>query len=190
MPEKKTNTNSLSIEKSNVQFPDLELVNELVFKPCNFNLKNIKPESESQEYTALTFQLTNYKILFRKAKITPTKTGQFVTFWKRNEKGITVPFESTDDFDYFIIDTKTASNFGIFIFPKSVLHENKVISDEKIEGKRGIRVYPSWDETTNKQAQKTQVWQSKYFLDLSDIKKIDLNRAKNILSMETDFSKR
>ena len=190
MPEKKTNTNSLSIEKSNAQFPDLELVNELVFKPCNFNLKNVEPESESQEYTAHTFQLANYKILFRKAKITPTKTGQFVTLWKRNEEGITTPFEINDDFDYFIIVTKTATNFGVFIFPEIILQEHQILSDQSKVGKRGIRVYPSWDETTNKQAQKTQIWQTKYFLDLSDIKKIDMVRAKNLLSMESDFSKR
>lgn len=174
MSEKKTNTNSLSPEKSNAQFPDLALVNELVFKSCHFRLKNIQPESESQEYAAHTFQLNEYKILFRKAKITPTKTGQFVTLWKRNEEGITIPFESTDDFDFCLIATKTPTNFGIFIFPKSVLHENKVISDEKIEGKRGIRVYLIWDETTSKQAQKTQVWQTRYFLDLSNKKKIDM----------------
>ncbi|QOW09180.1 MepB family protein [Kaistella flava (ex Peng et al. 2021)] len=165
-------------------FPDLESIDELVFKPCSFSLKNIQPESESQEYAAQIFQLNEYKVLFRKAKITPTKTGQFVTLWKRNEKGITEPFDITDKLNLYLIATKTPTNFGIFIFPKKVLHENKVLSDHKRDGKRGIRVYPSWDETTSKQAQKTQVWQTEYFLDLSDTEQIDLNRAKNLLRME------
>lgn len=169
---------------------DLELINDLVFKPCDFNLKNIQSGSESQEYAAHTFQLDEYKILFRKAKITSKKTGQFVSIWKRNDQGITSPFQLFDDFDFFIIATKTPTNFGIFIFPKSVLLENKVISDEKIEGKRGMRVYPSWDETTNKQAEKTQTWQTKHFLNLSDVMKIDMVQAKNLLSTESDFLKR
>lgn len=171
-------------------FSEFELLNELVFKPCKLILRNIEPEPESQEYFAHTFQLNNYKILFRKAKITPTKTGQFVTIWKRNEQGITCPFHLNDDFELFIIATETPTNFGIFVFPKSILHENKIISDEKKEGKRGIRVYPIWDETTSKQAQKTQEWQTKYFLDLTNHDKIDLNRAENLLSMESDVSKR
>lgn len=165
-------------------FPDLQLIDELVFKPCNFSLKHIKPESESQQYAAHTFQLNKYQILFRKAKITPTKTGQFVTLWKRNEKKITEPFNLTDEFDFYLIAAKTPTNFGIFIFPKKVLHEYKILSDQTTDGKRGIRVYPTWDETISKQAQKTQVWQTEYLLDLSDTKEIDLNRAKNLLKIE------
>lgn len=165
-------------------FPDLELIDELVFKPCNFSLKNIKPESESQQYAAHTFQLNKYQILFRKTKITPTKTGQFVTLWKRNEKGITEPFDLKDEFNCYLIAAKTPTNFGIFIFPKKVLHENKILSDQTTDGKRGIRVYPTWVETTSKQAKKTQDWQTKYFFDLSNPKQIDLNRAKNLLKIE------
>lgn len=165
-------------------FPELKSIDNLVFKPCNFSLKNIESETESQEYAAHTFQLKEYKVLFRKAKITPTKTGQFVTLWKRNEKGITEPFHLTDEFDFYLIATRTPGKFGVFIFPKNVLHEHRILSDETRDGKRGIRVYPIWDETTNKQAQKTQIWQTEYFLDLSDPKQIDLNRAKNLLSME------
>lgn len=163
---------------------ELELINELVFKPCHFHLKNIKLESESQEYAAHTFQLNEYKIVFRKAKITPTKTGQFVTLWKRNEKGITEPFDITDEFDFYLIATRTPSKFGVFIFPRKILHDNKVLSDATRDGKRGIRVYPIWDKTTSKQAQKNQVWQTQYFIDLSNPPQIDLNRAKKLLMIE------
>ncbi len=167
-----------------VPFTELTLIDELVFKPCHLDLKNVETESESQEYAAQTFQLNQYKVLFRKAKITPTKTGQFVTLWKRNEKGITEPFTIADEFDFYIISTKTPTNFGLFIFPKKVLHAHQILSDQTINGKRGIRVYPIWDETINKQAQKTQCWQTQYFLDLSDPTQIDLKRANNLLRME------
>lgn len=161
---------------------ELEAINELVFKPCNLSLNNIEPESESQEYAAHRFNLNEKKIIFRIAKITPVKTGQFVSIWKRNEQEITAPFDITDDLDFLMIVTKTPTQFGFFIFPKKVLHENRILSDEIRDGKRGIRVYPIWDEATNKQAQKTITWQTEYFVDLTDKNQIDLNRAKDLLS--------
>lgn len=167
-----------------ILFSDIDLLNRLVFKPCNFLLKNVESASESQEYAAHTFQLNESKIIFRKSKITPTKTGQFVAIWKRNTAGITAPFDVTDDFNFYIIATRTTTNFGVFIFPKKILHDHQILSDSTKDGKCGIRVYSSWDETTSKQAQKTQVWQIKYFLNLSDVNQIDLNRANNLLLIE------
>lgn len=162
---------------------EIKLIDELVFKPCHLLLKNIEPEPESQEYAAHTFHLNEYKVVFRKAKITPTKTGQFVSIWKRNEQGITTPFDIKDDLDFLMIVANTPTQMGVFIFPKNALHEYRILSDEIKDGKRGIRVYPIWDETASKQAQKTQAWQLQYFLDLSDSKKIDLNHAKKLLTI-------
>ena len=156
----------------------IALINDLLFKPCELELKNIVAASESQEYAAHFFQVEEKKIQFRVAKITPTKTGQFVTVWKRNEQGITAPFDVSDDFDFFIIATQKENDFGIFIFPKTVLHQNSILSDEKKDGKRGIRVYPPWDLTANKQAQKTQLWQSNYFIELLENKQIDVEKVK------------
>lgn len=163
--------------------PNLQSINELVFKPCNLNLKNIETEPESQEYAAHRFLLKEKQIIFRVAKITPTKTGQFVSIWKRNEQGITMPFDIKDNLDFLMIVTKTSTHFGVFIFPKNALHEHRILSDETRDGKRGIRVYPSWNEPTNKQAQKTQLWQTKYFIDLSDENQIDMNRAKDLTAI-------
>lgn len=100
-----------------------------------------------------------------------------MTLWKRNKDGITQPFDSSDDFDFYLILTQKETNIGLFIFPKAILIEYKVLSDKTNDGKRGIRVYPAWDLTTNKQAQKTQNWQTKYFLELSQNEKIDTNKA-------------
>ena len=134
-------------------------------------------ELESAEYGACTFTLNDLHILFRTAKITPTKTGQFVTVWKRINKGPIQPFESSDPIDFFIISVRKDDDFGLFIFPKSVLVDKKIVSDKK-EGKRAIRVYPPWDITTSKQAQKTQKWQLDYFLEIPQNQINDLNRIK------------
>ncbi len=58
------------------------------------------------------------KIITRNSKITPKKVGQFVTFWKRNEKGITQPYRENDRIDFYVITARTENNFGQFVFPK------------------------------------------------------------------------
>ena len=161
---------------------EIDLINVSLFQKCDIELSNVEPESESQEYFAHNFQLNAHKVKFRVAKITPTKTGQFVTIWKRNQDGITVPFDVSDDYDFYIIATRKENNFGVFIFPKIILHQKEILSDETKDGKRGIRVYPPWDKTTNKQAQKTQNWQTKYFLNLSEDCLFDLHKAHELLN--------
>jgi hypothetical protein len=72
---------------------EIQLLEKLIFKPQGIKLSNVEKEPESLEYLAHTFQLNGQIVKFRKAKITPTKTGQFVTIWKRNAEGITAPFQ-------------------------------------------------------------------------------------------------
>ncbi|REG98310.1 MepB family protein [Flavobacterium aquicola] len=145
----------------------------------NFEIREVTVESESTEYGACRFVLNNLNILFRTAKITPTKTGQFVTLWKRINQGPIRPFDSVDPIDLFVISVRKDNDFGLFIFPKQILVTKEIVSDKK-EGKRAIRVYPPWDITTSKQAQKTQKWQLDYFLEFQDSQKIDVNRVKSL----------
>ncbi len=168
---------------------EIALLDKLLFKTCGLSLSNLEPEAESKDYFAHNFKLDGQNVKYRTAKITPTKTGQFVTIWRRNEKGITEPFSVSDDISFFIIATRKGINFGVFIFSKTVLMERKIVSNNIVPGKRGIRVYPSWDTTTNKQAQKTQAWQSAYFLNLSQDSGIDLEIAKVLLSLDGKVEK-
>jgi hypothetical protein len=156
---------------------DLNLIQEILFDNSNFKITQPIPEAESSEYGACRFILNNSSILFRTAKITYTKTGQFVTLWKRINQGPIQPFDSTDPIDLFVISVKKDNYFGMFIFPKSVLIAKEIVSDKK-EGKRAIRVYPPWDETTSKQAQKTQKWQLDYFLEIPQNSTVGLDQTK------------
>jgi hypothetical protein len=155
---------------------------ELLFDKCRFDVLNIKIENESSEYCALQFEINSRKILFRQAKITPTKIGQFVTIWKRNvEKNVIEPFDVSDEIDLFVINVKFENRFGQFVFPKSILIEKGIVTDKKV-GKRAIRVYPIWDLTDSKQAQKTQKWQLDYFLEIPVAGNLDINRVKLLYS--------
>ncbi|MBG6111479.1 hypothetical protein H4V97_000996 [Flavobacterium sp. CG_23.5] len=164
---------------------DLLAIKELIYDANDYRYTFPIKEAESSEYGACTFELNGLSIKFRTAKITPTKIGQFVTLWKRIEKGPIQPFDITDSIDRFVISTRKDNRFGQFIFPKSVLCEQGVISTNNKEGKRAIRVYPPWDKTTNKQAQKTQKWQLDFFLEIPSDKPIDMERAKILYGLKS-----
>jgi hypothetical protein len=161
---------------------DLKIAKELVYDKCCFDLTAPKLHTESTEYGACSFRLNGKTIQHRVSKITPTKAGQFVTIWKRNKDGLTEPFEVSDDIDFIIITARSGNNFGQFIFPKSALADNAIITRHGKEGKRGIRVYPPWDTATNKQAEKTQNWQTKYFLTIKTDNITELDWTKKLFT--------
>jgi len=144
--------------------PDLQLANNLIYKKLNLVLNNFILESESEDYSAATFTLNYHRILFRISKITPTKTGQFVTLWKRINNGPIQPFDLSDPIDFIIIGVRSQEKIGQFIFPKEILIKKTIFSKNNIGGKRAIRVYAPWDAANSKQALATKKWQSQYFV--------------------------
>lgn len=163
---------------------NLKNVDETIFQPLGLKLSNVEEDMESKEYSGCSLTVHDLNIKFRTSKITPTKTGQFVTIWKRDEKGETAPFDSRDPFDFYLISVSKDNDKGIFIFPKDILIEKGIVSHEKKTGKRGIRVYPGWDLTESKQAKATQKWQTEYFIDLSQNKESYLQKAKALLDLK------
>ncbi len=147
-------------------FTDLRLAQELVYVPIGLTLSNLVHEVESQDYGACSFDLGQKHINFRIAKITPTKVGQFVTFWKRIGDGPIMPYDVNDLFDFLIVSVRNGYHFGQFIFPKNVLLEKGLLSKDGCGGKRAMRVYPAWDAVDNAQAKKTQSWQLLYFVEI------------------------
>lgn len=156
------------MKENNLLNLEILQVKEFVYDKCNFEFSNLVIDSESEEYQACSFKLNSFQIIHRLSKITPTKIGQFVTIWKRNDKGITAPFDVSDNFDFIVITSKSDEKLGQFVFPKAVLLEKGIISNNNNSGKRGIRVYPPWDIPTSKQAEKTQSWQTKYFYSINN----------------------
>jgi len=161
---------------------DLKIAKELVYDVCNFTLSNPKLNSESEDYAACSFELNNKIVQYRASKITPTKAGQFVTIWKRNKNGITEPFDVSDEIDFIIISSRSDDNFGQFIFPKNVLADKGILTQNGVSGKRGIRVYPPWDIPKSKQAEKTQNWQINYFVTIKTNAIDNLDLAKKLLN--------
>ena len=153
-----------------------------IYQLAGLNIHDFEIESESQEYGACRFRLGDLKVVFRTAKTTPKKVGQFVVLWKRATSGVIAPYHLQDDIDFFVIEVQISSRMGQFVFPKHILYEKGVLAGKDSEGKRAIRVYPPWDVTTSRQAENTQRWQCEYFFELT------ANREENTLSVRKRFA--
>lgn len=153
----------MEIEKENRELAE---VIKQIYEKCALQISNLKIEEESKEYSACQFKLNRLDIIFRSAKITPKKNGQFVTFWKRNEEGPIEPFLETDPIDFYVVNVRNENNFGQFVFPRFILIKKGIISTARREGKRAFRVYAPWDDVKSKQAEQTQKWQLDYFFEV------------------------
>lgn len=160
--------------------PDFISAQKNIYEPSGFFIRNLKKESESQEYGAMEFEMNNRRIQFRSAKITPTKIGQFVTLWKRSKSGPIRPYDVEDSIDLFVVSVRSAEHFGQFVFPTGVLCEKDIVSIEEKGGKRAMRVYPPWDITDNRQAQQTQAWQLLYFFEIDLSQSLDIAKIQQL----------
>ena len=162
---------------------DLQFVKDHVYDKCGFDMINFVRNDEGVDYDACSFVLNRRSVQYRASRVTLKKLGQFVAIWKRNDEGITVPFSLNDGIDFIIVTSKMDDNFGQFIFPKAVLAEKGVMTRTGKEGKRGMRLYPPWDSPENKQAQKSQAWQNKFFVSMKGVKAADLKLLRRLLEM-------
>ncbi len=154
------------------------ILREQVFEVCKLKVSQLQKEDESAEYHAHTFKLNNKSVYYRHAKITPTKVGQFVTFWKRPPTKVIQPYDSSDDVDLLIVTVAAKNHFGQFVFSKAALIKQGVIAVNGKGGKRALRVYPPWDKTESKQACKTQTWQLEFFAEIPENKSINVQKTK------------
>ncbi|MGK5548739.1 MepB family protein [Streptomyces sp. URMC 127] len=157
---------------------DLLAAKTAVYDPSGFVCSRPVAEPESAEYAAHRFALDGQPVVFRVAKTTPTKAGQFVTVWQRSAEGPIRPFDAEDGIDLFVISSRDSGHFGQFVFPREVLCDRGIVSRNGKGGKRGFRVYPPWVTAPNRQANSTQAWQVNYFLPLPEDGSVDLARAR------------
>ena len=144
------------------------------------NILQIDMDKSAQKYYGLDIRLHNIKIKSRISKITPTKTGQFVTFWKRSIAGTITPYDDKDPFDLLVVNLAQQNKIGQFVFPKSALVEKNIISSGNNIGKNAFRVYSPWEQNLNKQAKDTQLWQSNYFIEISDTASLDIKKLHSL----------
>jgi hypothetical protein len=92
-----------------------------------------------------------------------------------------MPFDSTNDIDYIIIQSTFNEQTGQFILPKSVLIKQDYMSRNGVSKKRAMRVYPPWEKPKSAQALKTQAWQIPYWTDIAPV--VDSKHLHNLINL-------
>jgi hypothetical protein len=62
-------------------------------------------------------------IKHRQAKITPAKISQFFTFCWRIGKGLMMPYQSDDLFNFLVVKVRDKNHLGLFVFSNKMLSE-------------------------------------------------------------------
>lgn len=162
----------------------LRYVNEMIYAPNDLTVKSVQEEKQNSKYGAGTFELSSRTVRFRVANITPTKIGQFVAIWEKDKNNKNQPYSYEEAPDLLVITTfKNDNEFGQFIFPKEVLFKQEILRSHSTKGKMAIRVYPSWDSPTSKQAMQTQKWQVPYFVDMGGQGKLSIEKIMKLYSL-------
>jgi hypothetical protein len=169
-------------------YPNRDLPKELVTAICNgyepAGMKITKRptrEAESSEYEACRLGLNGYHIVFRVAKTTPTKIGQFVTVWKRLHIGVPIiPLDHEDKIDFLVVSVFDVTHQGQFVFNQKILIEKGILSSHGQGGKLAFRIYPPWTKPVANAAIKTQKWQVPYFFSLTPI---DLPQMRKLFNL-------
>ncbi|MGI2298139.1 MepB family protein [Paenibacillus sp. GXUN7292] len=163
----------------------LTYVKEIFYEPNHLIIKSVQEEAQNSDYGAGVFQLNSKSVRFRVAKVTPNKLGQFVAFWEKDLNNKNQAFSYDNATDILVINTFSNDNqtFGQFVFPKEVLVKQNILKTATAKGKMALRVYPSWDTPTSKQAIETQKWQLPYFVVLNKNNSI---HAQELLRLYSD----
>jgi len=164
-------------------YTKLNYVNKMIYEPNDLTVKLVQEEKQNSKYGAGRFQLFSRTVRFRVANITPTKIGQFVAFWEKDVNNKNQPYLYEEAPDLLVITTfKNENEFGQFIFPKGVLLKEDILRSASTKGKMAMRVYPSWDSPSSKQAMITQKWQLPYFVDMCNPNKLSLEKILELYS--------
>lgn len=164
---------------------DLIVAIQDVYKPAGMQLTDrALREAESAEYGATRFGLNGHTIVFRVAKTTPTKIGQFVTIWKRpTSDSIIAPLDIDDGVAFVVVSVFDATHRGQFIFDRKILVSKGIMAINGKGGKRAIRVYPPWVKPVAKEAIRTQQWQLDYFLPLEQNASADSAQVRRLFDV-------
>ena len=126
-----------------------------VWEPAGLACADIVAQPESAAYCGLIVTLVGRRAVFRSAKATPIKAGQFATVWQRSDEGPILPFDTDDGVELFVVQAGFGAGLGHFVFPTSALVRHGVVSVDWNGGKRAMRVYPPDVECGNAQYRRT-----------------------------------
>jgi hypothetical protein len=78
-------------------------VNKMIYEPNGLIVKSVQEEQQNSKYGAGSFRLASKTVRFRVANITPTKVGQFVACWEKDENNKNQPYSYEEAPDLLVI---------------------------------------------------------------------------------------
>lgn len=122
-------------------------------------------EDQNRAYEGAIIEIIKDKQLIRSrlAQKTPKKEGYFVVFWEKDELNVNQPFKANNSPDYLAIVVDDGNQKGLFLIPKQIAVQQKILSTDRQTGKMAMRFYPPWCTNLNNTAKKTKRWQMNYF---------------------------
>lgn len=129
-------------------------------------------DTQNKEYEGMVLRIvdSNQLVRSRLAKKTPKKSGYFTVFWEKDTQHSNHPFHEKNFPDFLAVVVVDALQQGIFLIPRKVAAEKKIVTSARGQGKMALRFYPPWCTNLNKTARATQKWQTNYFIDLTNRK--------------------
>ncbi len=195
--------------KNNSYSDELESLLIKEFIPAGYSItKKIELDAvpESSKYEALVFGLDEKNVVYRKGKVTPDRPGAYLAVWQRPSSPTLngnkpIPLKS-NELDYLFVRVQEQSSvtsteasmnnpqYGIFIFPVSLLIEKGIVSSVNSKGKTGFRVFPPWShdrgvvgtKVFSESGKRTQRWQLPYFIEINENGLIDPCKLNKVLS--------
>lgn len=114
----------------------LNYVNKMIYEPSGLTVKSVQEEKQNSKYGAGIFRLSSRTVRFRVANITPTKVGQFVAFWEKDENNKNQPFTYEEAPDLLVITAfKNDSGLDNLFFQKKFFSNRKFLSPVHQRGK-------------------------------------------------------
>jgi len=168
---------------SSQAFPHFAFMQRLTHDVLDAPMQNLVFSPENAIYDACTFEIGSCRVMFRAARVTPTKKGLFVVFWKRADDWSTIPYDWQDPFDVLVVSVVTERYCGQFVFPKNELVKRGYVASGGVDGKRALRVYPPGETLESAQAQKTQTWQAPFFFEVQPNQDLDSNHIRELYKL-------
>ncbi|PRB07409.1 MULTISPECIES: MepB family protein [unclassified Microbacterium] len=122
----------------------------------------VTPQEQNGDYESGAVRIDGDLWHIRTARVTPTKPGAFLAFWRRDAAGKTAPFDEQDPAAGLLVFVEQDDRRGVFRFAAADLSRLGITAG-RTSGKRGFRVYPSWCAGLNPQATATQRAQASAF---------------------------
>lgn len=127
----------------------------------------LRLDSYNQEYEGFDFCFEhdlNVQYRSRLAKKTSKKAGYFLAIWEKNSENKNVPFDIEKFPEYLVVNIMDGDQKGRFIFPKSILYSQGILSSPTEKGKMAFRIYAPWNKNLNSNASKVAKWQLPFFV--------------------------